>query len=83
MVRGCSSCLGGDLVVQRVEVFGRGAVKVEPPVADEVVLVEDGSVGAEEGVLGEATLAVSGTDVENLALGLGVSVVACQNEKLR
>ncbi len=29
---------GGNLVVQRVESLGFGAVKVEPPVADEVVL---------------------------------------------
>ena len=78
-----SLSLGSDLIIQSIETLGFSAVKVEPPVTDEVVLVEDGSVGAEEGVLGQATLAVSGTDVENLALRLGVSVVACQNEKLR
>jgi hypothetical protein len=68
--------LGGNLLVQLVEALGGGAVKVEPPVADEVVLVEDGAVGAEEAVLGEAALAVGGADVENLALGLGIGVVA-------
>ena len=28
----------------------QGAVDVEPPVTDEVLLVEEGSVGAEEGI---------------------------------
>ena len=67
--------LGGDLVVEAVEVLGGGAVEVEPPVADEVVLVEESSVGAEEAVLGEAASSVGGADVESLALGLGVRVV--------
>ena len=40
---GVGVSLGGDLVVLGVEVLGVGAVKVEPPVADEVVLVEDGT----------------------------------------
>ena len=78
MVRG-SSCellsLCSNLVVQRVEVFGGGAVKVEPPVADEVVLVQEGSVGAEEAVLGEPTSAIGRADVESLALSLRVRVV--------
>jgi hypothetical protein len=39
-------------------------------------LVEDGAVGAEEGVLGETALAVSCANVESLALGLSVGVVA-------
>ena len=55
--------------------LGGGAVEVEPPVADEVVLVEDGSVGAEEAVLGQTAGSIGGTDVEDLALGLGVGVV--------
>ena len=33
--------------------LGGGAVEVEPPVADEVVLVEEGAVGTEEAVLGQ------------------------------
>ena len=74
-----SSGFGGDLVVQGVETLGLGAVEVEPPVADEVVLVEDGSVGAEEAVLGEPTSAISGANVENLALSLGVGVVSAVN----
>ena len=43
-----------------------------------VVLVELGTVGAEEAVLGEAasTIRSGSADVGDLALGLGVSVVA-------
>ena len=67
--------LCSDLVVEGVELLSGGAVEVEPPVADEVVLVEESSVGAEEAVLGEAASSVSGADVESLALGLGVGVV--------
>jgi len=67
---------GGDFLVQAVQTLGLGAVKVEPPVADEVVLVEDGAVGAEEAILGEAALSVSGANVENLALSLGIGVVS-------
>jgi hypothetical protein len=57
---------------------GRGftTVHVEPPVADEVVLVEDGTVRAEEGVLGEPTIAVLGTDMKDLAFGIGIGVVS-------
>ena len=44
---------GGDLLVQAVQTLGLSAVEVEPPVADEVVLVEEGSVGTEEAVLGQ------------------------------
>merc|ERR1719397_765519 len=71
--------LGSNLVVQGVETLGLGTVKVEPPVADEVVLVEDGSVGAEEAVLGEATSAIGRANVEDLALRLGVGIVSSVN----
>merc|ERR1740123_2057429 len=64
-----------NLVIEGVELLGGGAVKVEPPVADEVVLVEEGSVGAEEAVLGEPTGAIRRADVERLALSLRVRVV--------
>ena len=74
--RGVSLTFGGDIVVQAVQTLGLSAVKVEPPVADEVVLVEDGTVGAEEAILGEAALSVSGANVEHLALGLGICVVS-------
>ena len=66
----------GHLLVQRVEAASEAAVHVEPPVADEVLLGEQRAVGAEEAVLGEAAGAVPSADVECLALGLGVSVVA-------
>ncbi len=45
-----------------------GTVKVEPPVADEMVLVEDGPVGAEHAVSHPAAGAVVGADVEGLQL---------------
>jgi len=70
---------GGDLVVAAVQTFGLGAVEVEPPVADEVVLVEDGSVGAQEAVLAKTAQTVGSANVEHLALGLGVGVVTAIN----
>jgi len=38
-------------------------------------LVEDGSVGAEERVLGKTTFEVGGTDVEGLAFSFGISII--------
>ena len=67
--------LGSKVVVEAVETLGLGTVEVEPPVADEVVLVEDGAVRTEEAVLGQTSGSVSSADVESLALSLGVSVV--------
>ena len=67
--------LSSDLVIKRVKALGLGAVNIEPPVADEVVLVEDGAIGAEEGDGGEFALVIGCTDVEDLTLGLRVSVV--------
>ena len=71
------ACLSlcGNLIVQRPEVHRGGAVHVEPPVTDEVLLLEEGAVGAEEGELGQARVAVVGADVESLALRLGVAIV--------
>ena len=55
----------------------RGAVHVEPPVADEVLLIEQGAVGTEEAVLGQLVVEGEvGAHVEGLAVGLRVSVVA-------
>ena len=45
--------LSGEVVIEAVKAFVLGAVKVEPPVADEVVLVKHGAIGAEEDVLGD------------------------------
>ena len=69
-------CFGGVLVVESVQTLGLGAVKVEPPVADEDSLVEHGAVGAEDAVGLQAIRAVVGTDVERLALCGGVGIVS-------
>ena len=58
-----------------VKARGLVAVKVHPPDAGEDLLVEDGSVGAEEGVFAETTLAVRCADVEDLAFGLGIGII--------
>ena len=46
--------LSGEVIIEAVKALGLSAVKVEQPVADKVVLVEHGAVGAEEAVLCEA-----------------------------
>ena len=52
-------------------------VNVEPPVTDEVLLVEDGSVGTEEAVGDQVTLSVSqSTEMEHLTLCSWVSILA-------
>jgi len=72
----CGSSSGSsDVSIQRVEGLSKTTVDIEPPVADEVLLVEEGAVGAEEAVLGEAIVAVVSADVEGLAVSVGVSVV--------
>ena len=40
--------LSSNILVQAVKTLSRAAVEVEPPVTDEVLLVEDGAIGAEE-----------------------------------
>ena len=67
--------VGGHLVVEGVEGLSQGAVHVEPPVADEVLLVEEGAVGTQERVLGSSAGAIVGADVERLALRLWIRVV--------
>ena len=67
------------LIVEEVEGLSLGAVHVEPEVTDEVLLVKEGAIGAEEGVLVEATQAVSYADLESLTLQLGVRVVTTFN----
>jgi hypothetical protein len=68
--------LGLDLVVTSVQTFGLRAVKVEPPIADKVLLVEDGAVGAKERLAGESSVSGRDAHVEGLAVGLGVGVVS-------
>ena len=59
--------LGSYLVVEGVESLSKGAVHVEPPVADEVLLVEDCSVGTQERVGDQVAVDVTqGTEVERL-----------------
>ena len=62
-------------LVEAVELLLLGAVQVVPPVADEVLLVEDGSIRTQERVFGETTLAVSGTNVEGLAISLSIGII--------
>ena len=52
----------------------QAAVNVEPPVADKVLLVEQGPVGAQEVVLYEAG-GRARADVVHLAVRLGVRIV--------
>merc|ERR1719341_80499 len=70
-----SRSLSRVLVVEPVETLGRVAVEVEPPVADEVLLVEDGSVGAEHAVGLQTSEPVVRADMESLAFCGWVSVV--------
>ena len=50
-------------------------VNIEPPVTDEILLVEQSAIGTEEAVLDQRVAAVLGTDVEGLAVSVCVSVV--------
>ena len=80
---GKSLTFGSNVVVQAVKAFGLSTIKVEPPITDKVVLVENSSVGAEERVFGKTSLTVSSTDVEHLALSLGISVVSYIRTRLQ
>ena len=68
--------LCSNLVIERVERLCQGAVNIEPPVANEILLVHQSPIGAEEAELVKAAVAVAAADVEGLALSLGVSVVS-------
>ena len=59
------------------------AVHVEPPVADEVLLVEQGAVGAEEAVLEQRAAAVRSADVESLTVGISVRIVPWRERENR
>lgn len=60
-----------DGSVDRVEKGGVLAAEIVPPVTHEVLLVEDSTVGAEEGILTTAAV----TDVEHLAASLHVGII--------
>ena len=51
-------------------------VHIEPPVTDEVLLVEQSTIGTEKTVLGQSTISKVGTNVERLTVCLWISVVA-------
>jgi len=70
--RGSSS---SDISVQGIEVLRLRAVHIEPPVTDEVLLVEQSSVRTEEAVLYQGATAVIATDVECLAVCVLIRVV--------
>merc|ERR1719430_113353 len=91
VVRGCtpktSSCSSttigricfsfcSNLVIKRVEVFSSGAVYIEPPVTYKVLLLEECSIRTEEGVLGETTTSIIGTDMECLTFCLHISIIS-------
>ena len=69
------------MVIESIKTFSLRAVKVKPPITNEVVLVEDGAIRAEEGIFGKATFAIVSTDVEDLALGLGISIITFEQSK--
>ena len=71
---------GVQLVIERIEMFSLVTVDIEPPVTDEVLLVEQSSIGAEEAVLGKSASTIVPADVERLALCLRVGVVAFSKE---
>ena len=73
------SCI---LIVDGIERLSERAVHIEPPVADEVLLLEDCSVGTEEAVLGQTSVAVITTDVEHLTLSLGVGIVTSLHQPI-
>merc|ERR1711976_239310 len=68
-----------NVVIEAVKVSSLSAVKVEPPITNKVVLVEDGTIRAEEGVLGKTALSVRGANVEDLAFSLGIGIVTSIN----
>ena len=68
--------LCSNLVIERVERLCQGAVNIEPPVANEILLVHQSPIGAEEAELVKAAVAVAAADVEGLALSLWASAVS-------
>jgi len=57
-----------DISVQRIKSLSQSAVYVEPPVTDEILLIEKSAVGTKEAVLDEPGVAVVGADVESLTV---------------
>jgi len=74
-----SITFSGNVVIEAVKAFGLGTVKVEPPITDKVVLVENSSVGTEERVLGKASLTISSTNMEDLTFSFRISIITSIN----
>ena len=74
-IRSKSFTLSINFIIKRVEILSSGAVKIEPPVTDEIVLVEECTIRTEEAVLGQTSSSISCANMECLALSLGVSIV--------
>ena len=73
-----------QVVVEVIIVLRSAAVHIVPPVAGEVFLLEHSPVGADEAVLDQAEVAGAAgeADVEHLAGGLRVAVVAAAHAVL-
>ena len=73
-----------QVVVEVIIVLRSAAVHIVPPVAGEVFLLEHRAVGADEAVLDQAEVAGAAgeADVEHLAGGLRVAVVAAAHAVL-
>jgi len=68
-----------DIFVQAVKTLSLSTVKVKPPITDEVCLVKDGSIGAQERIFRKTTLAISCAHMESLAFSLSISIVSTLN----
>jgi hypothetical protein len=66
----------GEILLHKCMIFYLGTVHVEPPVTDKILLIEQGPVGTQEGELEWTTYTIGYTNVELLALALGICIVA-------
>lgn len=76
---GCTTSSGrfrhlANVAVEVVKVGAGSAIHIGPPLAHKDLLVENGSVGAEEGALDGLSIRNAGANVEHLASGFRVSV---------
>merc|ERR1719228_1978404 len=74
-IRSKSFTFSSNLIIERVKILSSGAVKVEPPITDEIVLVEECSIRTEEAVLGKTSSSISCANMECLTFSLGISIV--------
>jgi len=65
-----------NLSIQGIQPLGLRAVKIKPPVTNEILLVENCSIGTEERVFGETSLAITCANVKDLTLGIRVTVIS-------